>query len=65
MSRCPRCHADFGCGMVDQGTTEPCWCTQIAVLPRNALGDDGTRCYCPTCLRYLSALSKGDGDDNA
>ncbi len=68
MSTCSRCGAAFECGMVD-GMSEPCWCTQLPPLPRQAYVEDqedaaAARCFCPACLRALLAApelrSSGD-----
>jgi len=50
MSTCPRCGANFGCGMVDGKPDEPCWCTREPLLPPSAYrkdnaGADGSRCF--------------------
>jgi hypothetical protein len=58
MSACPRCGAEFGCGVTDAATGAPCWCMGLPPLPSRTVsspGDDdaGGRCYCPRCLREL------------
>ncbi|MEB0136011.1 cysteine-rich CWC family protein [Actimicrobium sp. CCC2.4] len=52
MSRCLRCGAEFGCGMVDPATSGPCWCTLLPSLPALPAGSDAS-CFCPACLREL------------
>jgi ribosomal protein L34E len=49
--RCPRCEAEFGCGIA----TGSCWCAEITLTPERqaqlAAAYDG--CLCPACLREL------------
>lgn len=45
---CPRCGTRFGCGVSAPG----CWCE---ALPALADPTPGRGCYCPACLRTLSA----------
>lgn len=47
---CPRCGIRFGCGASAPG----CWCESLPVLAEPA---PGRGCYCPACLRTLSAES--------
>ncbi|MGH8807829.1 MAG: cysteine-rich CWC family protein [Noviherbaspirillum sp.] len=59
MSICQRCGLAFECAMTE-GASEPCWCTQLPILPRQAYvpnKDDAaaSRCFCPYCLRGLLA----------
>ncbi|MBM3344999.1 MAG: cysteine-rich CWC family protein [Betaproteobacteria bacterium] len=51
---CPRCGTRFGCGASAPG----CWCR---ALPPLVEPDPGLGCYCPACLRTLSARSGMDG----
>lgn len=60
MSICPACGASFECGATDAKTEQPCWCTQLPLLPRDAYRPDhldaaASRCFCPHCLRALLA----------
>lgn len=66
MSICPRCGAEFGCGMTDAGAVNPCWCMQQPPIPADVLararaGNDKPACYCPDCLRALATLAGIDG----
>jgi len=45
---CPRCGTRFGCGVSAPG----CWCEALPPLAEPA---SGRGCYCPACLRTLSA----------
>ena len=67
MSVCPRCGASFSCGMVDDPAAQPCWCTRLPVLSPSAL-DDATAngaatCFCPACLRALTAAAATSAND--
>jgi len=56
MESCPRCGAVFACG-VSQGLGT-CWCMNFPSLPPQYR--QGKGCYCPTCLKALTA----DGTDS-
>jgi hypothetical protein len=53
--RCPRCDAEFGCGVATGG----CWCAAVALNAEQraelAAAYDG--CLCPACLRELSSTA--------
>lgn len=60
MSICSRCGTTFECGMTDAAGGEPCWCTQLPILPLEAYRpntDDAaaSTCFCPGCLRAALA----------
>jgi hypothetical protein len=56
MSVCQRCGAEFSCGMVDDKSDAPCWCTQFPPMPLPPLDrSPAPTCYCPACLETLSA----------
>jgi hypothetical protein len=56
MSICPRCGAEFGCGMVDPTAPDPCWCMSLPRLLAVPPGSDAS-CFCPACLRDFIAQS--------
>jgi hypothetical protein len=54
--KCPRCGAEFTCGLAAQ--QERCWCFDMpkVKLPRNQYGG---KCLCPKCLREaIDAVQK-------
>ncbi len=58
-SVCPRCGAEFRCGMT--GGDEKCWCASlppVAPLPVPAPGTSAS-CYCPACLQAIKAERAG------
>ncbi|MEM7543337.1 MAG: cysteine-rich CWC family protein [Pseudomonadota bacterium] len=60
---CARCGAPFECGR-DEPT---CWCVELPPL-RPALLDPNQDCWCPRCLRAISAETLppvGKCDDRA
>lgn len=54
MSACARCGKPFTCAMADGAQDQPCWCTQMPILPRSAVEADQARgivsCLCKDCL---------------
>jgi hypothetical protein len=54
MSVCPRCGTEFSCGMVDDKSDAPCWCTQFPPMPLPKPGAAIASCYCPACLKVLT-----------
>jgi hypothetical protein len=55
---CTRCGTTFICGaLVEQAAGEPrCWCMALPALPAP---DASRSCYCPACLRELTAAPPG------
>jgi ribosomal protein L34E len=51
-STCPRCGAEFHCGVKD---TEPCWCNSLTLSEptQQVLRARYTSCLCENCLRQL------------
>ena len=65
MSVCQRCGAEFSCGMVDDKSDAPCWCTQLPPLPSSIPGTmRDASCYCPNCLKTLTTPT-ADADKTA
>jgi hypothetical protein len=54
MSQCSKCGATFSCGMADDRSAAPCWCTQYPPLPMPQAGS-AALCYCPGCLAQATA----------
>ncbi|MCX7171173.1 MAG: cysteine-rich CWC family protein [Proteobacteria bacterium] len=50
---CPRCGAEFHCGMNDE--QKACWCASLPPLNETR---PGAGCYCPDCLRQLVAQTQ-------
>lgn len=50
MSTCPRCGADFLCGMEEEAEDEVCWCMKIPVVPEWRIDPQYRSCLCPACL---------------
>jgi hypothetical protein len=56
MSTCQRCGAEFSCGMVDDKSDTPCWCTHFPPMPLPSRDvSPAPTCYCPVCLEALTA----------
>ncbi|MDO8958740.1 MAG: cysteine-rich CWC family protein [Rhodocyclaceae bacterium] len=51
---CPRCGATFTCGM--EAGQEKCWCADLPPLPIDPVVPG---CFCPDCLKLLSAAQPG------
>ncbi|MHB1359464.1 MAG: cysteine-rich CWC family protein [Rhodocyclaceae bacterium] len=52
---CPQCGARFVCGM--EAGLEKCWCADLPPLPIVDARAGG--CFCPDCLKLLSAAQPG------
>ncbi|HNH36661.1 MAG TPA: cysteine-rich CWC family protein [Rhodocyclaceae bacterium] len=50
---CPRCGKAFVCGMA--AGLEKCWCAELPPLPFTDAAVAG--CFCPDCLRELTAAA--------
>lgn len=53
MSQCSKCGATFSCGMVDDKSAAPCWCTRFPPLPMPS-ASTAAFCYCPQCLEQAA-----------
>jgi len=63
MSICPRCKAEFGCGMREGHADAPCWCAALPPLatvpaPSASASNIEASCYCPHCLNELLAATR-------
>jgi Cysteine-rich CWC len=48
---CPACGGSVGCGMANGAAT--CWCFALPHAMPMASHNNGTRCYCRSCLTKL------------
>lgn len=62
MSTCPRCQAEFTCGMQNPNAAAPCWCTALPPLPSSAYRA-ASGCYCPRCLNELVGTARQAGTE--